>query len=72
MNGCKEHHNEEMHYVLNTARLFSVHAQPVGADPGAQIFSLRQNLKQGCNIAYDGGGDRTIVTEEYAKRKGLK
>jgi len=42
------------------------------AETETQVFSLRQNLKQGCNIAYDGGSSQTFVTEEYAKRKGLK
>ena len=72
VHGCKEHHHKNLHFALMAARLFSVHAQPAEVEPGAQIFSLRQNLRQGCNIAYDGGGDQTIVTEEYAKRKGLR
>ena len=55
-----------------SARIFSVHAQPAEVEAETQVFSLRQNLKQGCNIAYDGGSNQTIVTEEYAKRKGLK
>jgi len=71
-NGCKDPHSEELHYVTTTARLFSVHAQPADPQPGAQIFTLRQNIKDGCNVAFDSGSDRTAVTEEYARRRGLQ
>ena len=57
VSGCGAHHADELHWVTQMARLFSVHAQPAGADPGAQIFSLRQNLKQDLNVAYDNGAD---------------
>ena len=33
---------------------------------------MRQNIKNGCNIAFDSGSDRTAVTEEYARRLGLQ
>jgi hypothetical protein len=69
LNGCKDHHNEELHC---TAQLFSVHAQPASPVPGAQIFTLQHNLKNGCNISFDGGSDRTTVIEGYARRMGLR
>jgi len=72
LNGCKDHHDEELHCVVNTARLFSVHVQPANPAPEAQVFTLRHNIKNGCNIAFDSGSDRTAVTEDYARRMGLQ
>jgi hypothetical protein len=38
-------------------------------------FTLRQNLRsrgKSCNLAFDGGSDRTTVTEKYAKEMGFR
>jgi hypothetical protein len=70
--GCGGHHAEELHWVVQAARLFSVHVQPADPEPGTQIFTLRHNIPGGCNIAFDGGSDRTTVTESYAKRMGMQ
>ena len=60
------------YFLVITARLFSVHVQPASPVPGEQVFTLRHNLKSGCNIAFDDGSDRTTVTKEYARKMGLQ
>jgi hypothetical protein len=73
-NGCGGHHHRSLHWKVAVGCLLQINAQPESYEPGAQVFTLRQNLKVGgvsCNIAFDGGSDRTMVTEKYAKEKVL-
>jgi hypothetical protein len=73
-NGCGEHHHRSLHWQAIVGRLFQIDVQPECHEPGAQVFTLRQNLKNregSCNLAFDGGSDQTVVTEEYAKRMGF-
>jgi len=38
VNGCKEHHHADLHFLMITARLFSVHAQPAEAESETLVF----------------------------------
>jgi hypothetical protein len=55
--------------------LFQIHVRPKYYEPGSQIFTLRQNLKnegKSCNLAFEGGSDQTIITERYAREMGFR
>jgi hypothetical protein len=46
-NSCGNHHHRSLHWQVAIARLFQINAQPESYEPGAQVFTLQQNLKRG-------------------------